>query len=40
MSDFDFKPVNWSKTNTFPDYYENKKVIILKRQGGTVSRIN
>jgi len=40
MSEFDFKPVNWSKTNTFPDYYENKKVIILKRQGGTVSRIN
>jgi len=40
MSDFDFKPVNWSKTNTFPDYYENKKVIILKRQGGTVSKIN
>ncbi|MCF8340774.1 MAG: ABC transporter substrate-binding protein [Chitinophagaceae bacterium] len=40
MSDFDFKPVNWSKTNTFPDYYENKKVIILKRLGGTVSRIN
>jgi hypothetical protein len=40
MSDFDFKPVNWSKANTFPDYYENKKVLILKRQGGTVSRIN
>lgn len=39
MSEFDFKPVNWSKTNTTPDYYENKKVNILKREGGSVSKI-
>ncbi len=37
--DYDFKPV-FNKTSGQPDYYENKKVYILKRVNGLVSRMN
>lgn len=40
MSDFDFKPVNFSKFNTSPDYYENRKVYLLRRENGSVNKIN
>jgi ABC-type branched-subunit amino acid transport system substrate-binding protein len=40
MSDFDFKPINFSKFNTVPDYYENKKVYLLRRENGTINKIN
>lgn len=37
--DYDFKPV-YSKTTGKPDYFENKRIYILKRTNGLVSRMN
>ncbi len=37
--DYDFKPVT-NKTSGKPDYYENKRIYILKRSNGLVSRMN
>lgn len=39
FTDFDFKPVI-NKTSGKPDYIENKKIYILKRTNGLVSRMN
>lgn len=40
LTDFDFKPVHWSSKSTIPDYYENKRIYILMRLNGTVSKVN
>jgi ABC-type branched-subunit amino acid transport system substrate-binding protein len=40
LTDYDFRPVQWSKTSTGPDYYENKRVYIIKRLNGVVTRLN
>ncbi len=40
MTDFDFRPIQWSKENTVPDYYENKRVFIIKRFKGIDTRLN
>jgi hypothetical protein len=39
FTDYDFKPVINTTTGK-PDYFENKKIYILKRSSGTVSRMN
>lgn len=40
ITDFDFRPVRWSKSGAVPDYYENKRIYILKRQNGQVTLLN
>jgi ABC-type branched-subunit amino acid transport system substrate-binding protein len=40
LTEFDFRPIQWSKENTVPDYYENKRVYIIKRFNGSLSRLN
>lgn len=40
FTEYDIKPVKLSAKSLTPDYYENKKVYILKKLNGTVSRIN
>jgi len=40
LTEFDFRPIQWSKENTAPDYYENKRVYIIKRYNGSLSRLN
>ncbi|HSF46469.1 MAG TPA: ABC transporter substrate-binding protein [Chitinophagaceae bacterium] len=40
LTDYDFRPVQWNKTSTGPDYYENKRVYIIKRLNGVVTRLN
>lgn len=37
--EYDFKPV-LNKTNGKPDYYENKRIFILKRTNGVISKMN
>lgn len=39
LTDFDFRPVMWNKSSAGPDYFENKRVYILKRHNGTVSKM-
>jgi hypothetical protein len=39
FTDYDFKPVINTTTGK-PDYFENKKIYILKRSSGTLSRMN
>ncbi len=39
LLDYDFKPV-LSKITGKPDYYENKRVYIMKRSNGYISRMN
>lgn len=39
FTDFDFKPV-MNKTSGKPDYIENKRIYILKRSNGVISRMN
>jgi ABC-type branched-subunit amino acid transport system substrate-binding protein len=40
LTDFEFKPITWSKNAAGPDYYENKRIYIVKRLNGTVARLN
>lgn len=40
LTDFDFKPIHWSKNSSTPDYYENKRIYILKHLNSEVSRAN
>jgi ABC-type branched-subunit amino acid transport system substrate-binding protein len=40
VTDFEFKPITWSKDATRPDYYENKRIYIIKRLNGEVARLN
>ncbi len=40
ITDFDFRPIQWSKENTVPDYYENKRVFIIKKLNGVATRLN
>ncbi|WP_336515748.1 ABC transporter substrate-binding protein [Pollutibacter soli] len=40
LTDYDFKPIRWSKTSTEPDYYENKRVYILRRLNGITEKLN
>ncbi|HRP56202.1 ABC transporter substrate-binding protein [Agriterribacter sp.] len=40
LTDFDFRPIHWSKNGTTPDYYENKRVYILQQLTDTLSKLN
>lgn len=40
LSDFDFQPVRWSRTGEIPDYHENKRIYIVKRQFGRTQLLN
>jgi hypothetical protein len=40
VSDFDFQPVRWSRTGELPDYHENKRIYIVKRQYGRTQLLN
>jgi hypothetical protein len=40
VSDFDFQPVRWSRSGEVPDYYENKRIYIIKRQFGQTRLLN
>lgn len=39
LTEYDFKPIQWSKGSTTPDYYENKRVYLVKRLNGVASRV-
>ena len=39
VTEFEFRPVQWSKTATGPDYYENKRIYILKKYNGITTRL-
>jgi ABC-type branched-subunit amino acid transport system substrate-binding protein len=40
ITDYDFKPIRWSKSSDVPDYFENKRIYILRRLNGQVSLLN
>jgi hypothetical protein len=40
MTDFDFRPVFWSSSNSIPDYHENKRIYILRQEKGQISLLN
>lgn len=40
ITDYDFKPIRWSKSGEIPDYFENKRIYILRRLNGQVSLLN
>jgi hypothetical protein len=40
VSDFDFQPVRWSRSGEIPDYFENKRIYIIKRQFGQSRLLN
>ncbi len=40
LTDYDFKPIQWNKSSGGPDYYENKRVYIMKRLNGVTTRLN
>ena len=40
QTDLDFRPVRVSRTSEGTDYFENKRVYILKRENRTVSQLN
>lgn len=37
-TDFQFYPVRWSNNAILPDYYENKRIYILKRLDGAITK--
>lgn len=39
-TEFDFKPIKWNKSAIQPDYYENKKVYMVRRYLGQSSIVN
>lgn len=40
LTPFDFKPIYKTKSSTVPDYYENKRVFILKQWNDELSKLN
>ncbi|MCO5239889.1 MAG: ABC transporter substrate-binding protein [Chitinophagaceae bacterium] len=40
LTGFDFKPIFLSRQSTVPDFYENKRIYIIKRLNGTLSKVN
>ncbi|MFZ9660432.1 MAG: ABC transporter substrate-binding protein [Chitinophagaceae bacterium] len=39
ITDFDFRPIFWSKNSSKPDYYENKRIYLIKRLNGIQNRL-
>jgi ABC-type branched-subunit amino acid transport system substrate-binding protein len=40
ITDYDFKPVQFNKNAAGPDYFENKRVFMVKRLNGVATRVN
>lgn len=40
LTDFDFKPIRWSKNGTTADYYENKRIYIVQKLTGELTKLN
>ena len=40
LTNFDFKPIYKSKRSVIPDYYENKRVCILKQWNDELTKMN
>ncbi|MCE2834626.1 MAG: ABC transporter substrate-binding protein [Chitinophagaceae bacterium] len=40
VSDFDFQPVRWSRSSETPDYQENKRIYLIRRQFGQTQLLN
>ena len=40
MTDFDFKPIRWNKADIDPDYFENKRIYIVRRLNGVMTQLN
>lgn len=40
LTNFDFRPIYKSKASTIPDYYENKRVFILKQWSDGLTKLN
>jgi len=40
LTDFDFKPIHKNKTSVTPDYYENKRIFILRQMNGVLTKMN
>lgn len=39
ITDFDFRPIFWSRNTSKPDYYENKRIYLIKRLNGIQTRL-
>jgi hypothetical protein len=39
-TDFEFKPIQWSRESSGPDYYENKRVYLIKYLNGVATRVH
>ena len=39
VTEYEFRPVQWSKAVSGPDYYENKRIYILKKFNGITTRL-
>ena len=39
LTESDFRPIQWSKTSAGPDYYENKRVFLIRRLNGVSTRV-
>ena len=40
MTDYDFRAIHWTRDTAVPDYYENKRVYLLRRLNGAVTPLN
>ncbi|MGE5107337.1 MAG: hypothetical protein ACM3H8_07320, partial [Sphingobacteriales bacterium] len=40
FTDYDFKPVRNNPNSVSPDYFENKRVYILKKINGVTTKVN
>jgi hypothetical protein len=39
ITNYDFRPIRWNKDSTEPDYFENKRIYILRRLQNQVSQL-
>jgi ABC-type branched-subunit amino acid transport system substrate-binding protein len=39
ITDYDFQPIRWNKASTEPDYFENKRIYILRRLQNQVTQL-
>jgi ABC-type branched-subunit amino acid transport system substrate-binding protein len=40
LSEYDFRPIRWTQGSPEPDYYENKRVYVLRRLNGAITPLN
>jgi hypothetical protein len=39
ITDYDFRPIRWNKASADPDYFENKRIYILRRLHNQVTQL-